>query len=156
MISRNPKNERNKRLYADFLKHADGKAEQTIRQIEKAIQRYEHYTEYADFASFNQQRARGFKEDLAAGDLAKATIFSTLTSLKRFFGWLAIQPGYKSKISLSDVEFLSLSEKDIRAAKAPADRAIPTLEQIDAETNPYMRNAMMARVKAATGFTEPT
>ena len=33
MICRNPKNERLKRQYADFLKHADGKAEQTIRQV---------------------------------------------------------------------------------------------------------------------------
>jgi integrase/recombinase XerD len=62
--------------------------------------------------------------------LAKATILSTITALKRFFGLLAVQPGYKSKINLSDIEFLSLSDKDIRAAKAPADRAIPTPEQV--------------------------
>lgn len=130
MIPRNPKNERLKRRYADFLKHADGKAEQTIRQIEKAIQRYEEFTGQADFGTFNQQRAKAFKEELAGQNLAKATILSTVTSLKRFFGWLAVQPGYRSKISPSDVEFLSLSDKDIRAAKAPADRAIPTLEQV--------------------------
>lgn len=158
MIARNPKNERIKRLYTDFLKHADGKAEQTVRQIEKAIQRYEHHTAYADFASFNQQRARGFKDGLAEGDLAKATIFSTLTSLKRFFGWLAIQPGYKSRISLSDVEFLSLSDKDIRAAKAPADRAIPTLEQLlhvvetmRADTAIAKRNRALIAFIALTG-----
>jgi integrase/recombinase XerD len=129
-LPRNPKNERMKRQYSDFLKHADGKAEQTIRQVDKAIQRYEVFTSQADFGSFNQQRARAFKEELAGQNLAKATILSTVTSLKRFFGWLAVQPGFKQKISLSDVEFLSLSDKDIRAAKAPADRAIPTLEQV--------------------------
>ena len=158
MIHRNPKNECLKRQYADFLKHADGKAEQTIRQIEKAIQRFEHYTAHADFASFNQQRARGFKEDLAGGDLAKATIFSTLTVLKRFFGWLAIQPGYKSRISMSEVEFLSLSERDIRAAKAPADRPIPTLEQVmyvikgmPSETAIERRNRALMALIAITG-----
>jgi hypothetical protein len=130
MMPRNPKNERLKRQYADFLKHADGKAEQTIRQVEKAIQRYEAFTGQADFGNFNQQRARSFKEELASQNLAKATILSTITALKRFFGWLAVQPGYKSKINLSDIEFLSLSDKDIRAANAPADRAIPTLEQV--------------------------
>jgi integrase/recombinase XerD len=130
MMPRNPKNERIKRQYADFLKHADGKAEQTIRQIEKAIQRYEVFSANADFGNFNQQRARAFKAELAGQNLAKATILATLTSLKRFFGWLAVQPGYRSKISPSDIEFLSLSDKDIRAAKAPADRAIPTLEQV--------------------------
>lgn len=130
MITRNLKNERIKRLYADFLKHADGKAEQTIRQIEKAIQRYETFTRHADFKTFDQQKAKDFKAELADRELAKATILWTVTALKRFFGWLAIQPGYKSKISPSDIEFLSLSEKDIRAAKAPADRAIPTPEQV--------------------------
>lgn len=130
MMNRNPKNEHVKRQYAVFLKHADGKAEQTIRQIEKAIQRYEAFTAHSDFSSFNQQQARNFKEALAGQNLAKASILSTVTSLKRFFGWLAREPGFRSKISLSDVEFLSLSDKDIRAAKAPADRPIPTLEQV--------------------------
>ena len=158
MILRNAKNEHIKRKYADYLKHADGKAEMTIRQVEKAIQRYELFTSQADFGSFNQQRARTFKEELAKQNLAKATIFSTITSLKRFFGWLAIQPGYKLKISLSDVEFLSLSEKDIRAAKAPADRSIPTLEQVlqVVENMPFdtpieKRNRALVAFTALTG-----
>ena len=44
--------------YADFLKHADGKDEQTIRQIEKAIQRFEAFTGYADFGAFDQFKAK--------------------------------------------------------------------------------------------------
>ncbi len=157
MIPRNPKNERLKRQYAEFLKHADGKAEQTIRQVEKAIQRYEVFTAQADFGTFNQQRAKAFKEELARQNLAKATILSTLTSLKRFFGWLAVQPGYKSKITLSDIEFLSLSDKDIRAAKAPADRAIPTLEQVlcVVETMPS-GTAIEKRNRALLAFTALT
>jgi site-specific recombinase XerD len=131
MKSCNPKNERVKRDYADYLRRADGKAEQTVRQIEKAILRYEDFTGFADFGTFNQQVARRFKEDLAKQDLAKATIFSTVTAVKRFFGWLAMQRGYKRKISLTDVDFLSLSGKDVRAAKAPADKIYPTLEQIE-------------------------
>jgi integrase/recombinase XerD len=158
MTPRNTKNERLKRQYSDFLKHADGKAEQTIRQVEKAIQRYEAFTAQADFVTFNQQRAKGFKEELAGQNLAKATILSTVTSLKRFFGWLAVQPGYKSKINLSDIEFLSLSDKDIRAAKAPADRAIPTLEQVlrvvqtmPAATATEKRNRALVAFIALTG-----
>ena len=118
MMPRNPKNERIKRQYSDFMKHADGKAEPTIRLIEKSIQRYEAFTGHVDFATFNQQRAKNFKDDLAGQNLAKATILSTVTDLKRFFGWLALVPGYKTKISKNDIEFLSLSEKDVRAAKS--------------------------------------
>jgi integrase/recombinase XerD len=130
MMPRNHKNECLKRKYADYLKQANGKAEQTIRQIEKSIHRYETFTNSDDFGTFNQVKAKGFKADLAAQNLAKATILSTVTDLKRFFGWLALETGYKSKIKLNEVEFLSLSEKDVRAAKAPANRPAPTLEQV--------------------------
>ena len=70
MITRNPKNERVKRIYSDFLKHSDGKAESTIRLAEKAIQRYEDFTGHADFRTFNQQKAKSFKANLADLELA--------------------------------------------------------------------------------------
>jgi integrase len=50
--------------------------------------------------------------------------------LKRFFIWLAGQPGYKSRISYSDAEYFNLSAKDARIAKAHRDARVPTLEQI--------------------------
>jgi len=131
MSKRNPKNERIKRQYAEFLKHADGKAEVTIRQVEKAIQRYENFTSSADFATFDKRRAREYKAHLVDRGLSKATMLSGVTALKRFFGWLAHQPGYKSRIAFTDIEYLNLADKDVRAAKAPAERAYPTIEQVE-------------------------
>ena len=90
MSKRHPKNERVKRLYWDFLRHASGRADGTIRQVEKAIQRYEEFTGKADFASFDQRRARTFKQHMAELKLSKATTLTTMTALKRFFGWLAL------------------------------------------------------------------
>jgi integrase len=55
---------------------------------------------------------------------------STLGALKAFFKWLALQPGYKAALSLSDIEFLNVSEKEVRAARSPRYRPSPTLEQI--------------------------
>lgn len=159
MTPRNPKNERIKRQYADFLMHSDGKAETTIRQIEKAIQRYESFTDYADFGTFNQRWAKGFKDSLACQKLAKATLFATVMFLKRFLTWLSREPSYRSRIGLNDIEFLSLSEKDIRAAKAPADRAIPTLVQVlqviegmPSGTAIEMRNRALIAFIAITGI----
>jgi hypothetical protein len=43
--------------------------------------------------------------------LSKATLYATVTALKRFFIWLAGQPGYKSRISYSDAEYFNLSAK---------------------------------------------
>jgi integrase len=159
MTPRNPKNERIKKQYAEYLKHAEGKSDPTIRQIEKAILRYEMFTKFGEFAKFDQRLAKAFKAHLADADLAKATILSTITALKRFFGWLAGQSGYKSKINLNDIEFLSLSEKEIRAAKAPAERAYPTLNQVAvvvsqmAQATPIeKRNRALIAFTALTGI----
>lgn len=45
---------------------------------------------------------------------------------------MALQPGFRSKIKATDADYLQLSEKDVRAAKAPADKSFPSLEQISA------------------------
>jgi integrase len=159
MIPRNPKNERIKKQYTEYLKHADGKSDPTIRQIEKAILRYETFAKFGDFTKFDQRLAKAFKAHLADADLAKATILSTITALKRFFGWLAGQSGYRSKINLNDIEFLSLSEKEIRAAKAPAERPYPTLNQVAtvvsrmAQATPIeKRNRALIAFTALTGI----
>ncbi len=126
----NAKNERIKRAYRIFLKEADGKAEGTIDQIMKAIERYEAFTSRADLATFDQRKAVRFKDHLAAQELAKATILATVKALKRFFGWLSHQSGYRSRIRRTDIEYLNLADRDVRAAKAPADRPAPSLDQV--------------------------
>ncbi len=133
----NPRNERVKRQYFRFLKEADQKSEDTIRSIELAILRFEKYTEFMDFARFNSDHAVSFKKHLANSKssttndpISKATVLATVSKLKRFFGWLACQPGFKSKISVTDIEYFNMSEKDVRAAKSPRFKGFPTIEQI--------------------------
>src|SRR5262245_19560419 len=133
----NPKNERVKKDYFRFLKEADRKAESTIDAVRKAISRYEAYTGLKDFATFNREQAVAFKKHLAktkaerSGEvLAKATLHATINSLKAFFKWLSCQPGYKSRINVTDIEYLNLSDKEMRAARQPALKHFPTLDQI--------------------------
>jgi integrase len=126
----NAKNERIKRFYRIFLKEADGKAEASIEQVMKAVERYETFTRKADFGTFDQRKAVRFKDHMASQELAKATIFSTVKALKRFFGWLGQQQGFRSRIRRTDIEYLNLADRDVRAAKSPSDRAVPTLEQV--------------------------
>jgi integrase len=137
MICHNPVNERIKRQYFAYLAEAQGHSEQTIDAVAKAIARFEAFTRYKDFKSFHIEQARAFKRDLAdqrgqrSGEpLSKATLYATLTALRRFFVWLAGQPGYKSRISYSDAEYFNLSAKDTRIAKATRPARVPTLEQI--------------------------
>jgi integrase len=131
MNCKNPKNERTKRGYFHHLKQALGRSEQTIRQISRSLARFEADTSVRDFKTFDQRQAVAFKEKLAKSGLAPATVHTTLSDLKLFFGWLALQSGFKRAIKLSDIDYLSLSEKAVRAATAPADKDFPTLPMIE-------------------------
>src|SRR5277367_4102447 len=137
MTSYNAANERMKRQYFAYLAEAQGHSEPTIDAVAKAIARFEAYTRYKDFKTFHIEQAKAFKRDLAeqrgqrSGEpLSKATLYATLTALKRFFVWLAGQPGYKSRIAYADAEYFNLSTKNVRIAKATRPARVPTLEQI--------------------------
>jgi site-specific recombinase XerD len=111
MRTHNPQNERIKRAYFTYLAEAKGFSEPTLDGIAKAMNRFESYTKFCDFKAFRIEQAKGFKANLAAqmssrtkDRLSKATLYATLSALKRFFIWLAGQPGYKFRISYSDAE----------------------------------------------------
>jgi integrase len=137
MKKHNPENERIKRSYFAFLKEAKRHSESTVDAAAKALNRFEVYTKFRDFKAFHFQQAIAFKRHLAeqkgqkSGEkLSKATLHATLTQLKRFFQWLAWQPGYKSRVQYFDAEYFNLSDKDIRIATAKRQQRVPTLEQI--------------------------
>jgi len=108
-----------------------------VDAVAKALARFEADTRYRDFKLFRVEQAVAFKKRLAeqdslttGGKLSKATLHATLAHLKRFFEWLAGQPGYKSQLQHSDAEYFDLSLKDARVATARREKPVPTLEQI--------------------------
>jgi integrase len=137
MTKHSPENERIKRQYFAYLKEAKRHSEPTVDAAAKALHRFEEYTGYRDFKAFHFEQAIAFKRHLAeqngqqSGEkLSKATLYATLTQLKRFFQWLAWQPGYKSRFQYSDAEYFNLSDKDTRIATARREQRAPTVEQI--------------------------
>lgn len=135
----NPQNERIKREYLRYQREALGKSEATLDGIRKALCRFEEYAAARDFKSFHREQAIGFKENLAeqtgvrSGEVLSCTTQrTTLAALKEFFIWLSWQPGFKSAIRRSDIEYFSLSMKDAATAKAHKLRDFPSLEQIRA------------------------
>jgi Phage integrase, N-terminal SAM-like domain len=115
MKTHNPQNERIKRAYFTYLAEAKGFSEATLDGVAKALNRFETYTKFRDFKAFHIEQAKGFKASLSEQTsvrtkdrLSKATLYATLSALKRFFVWLAGQPGYKSRISYSDAEYFNL------------------------------------------------
>lgn len=137
MKKHHPANERIKRQYFRFLKDAKGHSEATVDAAAMALSRFEAYTRHRDFKSFHFEQAIGFKKHLAGQKnqrtgkpLSKATLHATLTQLKRFFQWLAREPGYKSRLHYANAEYFNLSDKETRIATAKREQKFPTLEQV--------------------------
>jgi len=110
-----PDNERIKRQYLTFLKEAKRQSESSVDAVAKALNRFEVYTKHRNFKAFHFHQAVAFKNHLAeqkgrrsGKKLSKATLNTTLAHLKRFFQWLAGQPGYKSRFQYSDAEYFNL------------------------------------------------
>jgi integrase len=137
MHKHNAKNERIKREYFAYLREAKRQSEASVDATAAALARFEARTRHRDFKTFHHQQAVAFKLHLAGqdsrateGKLSKATQYATLSHLKRFFQWLAGQPGYKSSVQYSDADYFNLPEKDSRVATARRERPSPTLEQV--------------------------
>ncbi len=137
MAENNANNERIKRQYFVFLKEAKRHSEATVDAVAKSLSRFEADTKFRDFKTFHSEQAVAFKRHLAEQNsvvtgekLSKATLHATLADLKRFFQWLAGQPGYKSKFSYSDADYFNLSDKDTRIATARREKNFPIIEQV--------------------------
>lgn len=161
MKTHNAENERIKRRYFAYLKEAMRQSEQTLDAVAKSLARFEDYTKYKDFKAFHYQQAVAFKGHLAeqkseasGKKLSKATLHATLANLKRFFHWLAGQPGYKSRFQYSDADYFNLSEKDVRVATAKREQKAPTLEQVKhVIANMPVEGEVARRNRALVAFT---
>ena len=136
MTKHNEDNERIKRKYFAYLKGPMRNSEATVDAVAKALARFENHTKHKDFKAFRSDQATAFQKHLAeqkgqlSGEkLSKATLHATLTQLKRFFQWLAMETGYKSRIH-NDADYFNLSDKDTRIATAQREQKAPTLEQV--------------------------
>lgn len=137
MTKVHPGNARAKRKYFVYLKDACGLSEASVASVAKALDRFEQYTHGKDFGAYHYEQARAFKRHLASQlaertkkPISVATQVSTLTELRKFFRWLAGQPGYRSRLTYADADYFNPSEKDSRIAKAERSRPCPTIEQI--------------------------
>jgi integrase len=137
MSKRTSDNLRIKRKYLVWLREAKGLSEASIDKAAAAISTYEAFLAGKDFRVFHSERARCFKRRLASqknlrtgAKISQASINGTLCSVKAFFGWLADQPGYKSKISHSDTDYLSPDRKSEAARRANCWKPHPSPEQV--------------------------
>lgn len=133
----NAKNEKVKHNYYKYVRGAKGFSDKTLDCIQKSIYRYEEFSNFEDFALFSSDRAEKYRKWLENkphnnknGTISLTTVYHYLRHLKNFYIWLSSQPGYKSKITLTDVEYLKLDNKKSKIATAPKREKYPTLEQV--------------------------
>lgn len=123
-------NEQMKRKYETYLTHSKGLGDDSIKVARRALARYDAFTKHADYKTFNAQKAIDFKVYLQAQKLAKTTHANCIKQMKQFFEWLAVQPGYKSKIKRDAVDYLNLSHKEKQLLKTGKVEHLPTLENV--------------------------
>ncbi|MEZ5358278.1 MAG: site-specific integrase [Candidatus Zixiibacteriota bacterium] len=154
----NIKNEKIKRRYFHRMREAEGLAKATICKIEKSILLYEEFTSREDFGLFNPKRATTFKEWINARKYKRkpvsvTTIYHHIRNLKAFFTWLSGQTGFKSKISLDSISYLTLDRKTVRAATSPVLTRFPTLAYVRKLADSIeIRNPIHNRDRALISF----
>ena len=136
MATYHPENERMKTKYFSYEKEANRKSPKTIENMRKAIIRYEEFTKYESFKTFNHKKAMEFRAHLLktknkhGQPLSASTIAHTLSPLQDFLKWLAAQIGYKTQIRYHDMEYLNLSENDRHKIQPNTLKEYPSEEQI--------------------------
>ena len=121
MAKFNAENERIKRKYLEWQKEAKGKSDSTITNIRDHIYAYEEFTKFKSFKQFNKNDAIEFKKYIMHKKskrsqelVSKTYLLHALKNLNDFFTWLYTQPGYKKRIDVTQIAYLSLSERTFR------------------------------------------
>jgi site-specific recombinase XerD len=131
----NALNEKTKRRYFTILRGAKGYSESTIAAIERALHLFEQSTDFQDFKTFSERQATRFKSWLGertnrGRKLSTTSQYHHLRHVRAFFAWLSTQPGFRSRINLDAVSFLTLDRRSQKEALAVKPRKFPSLEQV--------------------------
>lgn len=136
-MKRNAENERIKHRFFAYLCGPLQLDEQSIDAAAAALDRFEEANDRRDFKSFRPEQADAFQRALLrqrnarTGEaLGKGSLVSILRELKRFFFWLADQPGYKRNLRHDWAEHFNPPRKALEVAHARREPRVPTLKQI--------------------------
>ena len=130
------KNERAKREYLTWRKHAGRLSDKSRDKEAAALNRFDEWNGYKDFAKFHIEQAIGFcgmleseVNERTGEPLSASTRRAILAPLRSFIIWLADKPGYRSRIRMQDAEYFNLSRHDEEIARHSEPRRVPTPEQ---------------------------
>ncbi len=137
MAKHNSDNLRIKRKFLVWRKDSKGLTDASVDKSAAAVSVYEAFLNGKDFRSFHSERARSFKRYLSSlqnqrngSKLSDVSINGTLREVSAFLNWLADQPGYKSKITRSDIAYLSPDRKSDNARRTSCWKPHPSPGQV--------------------------
>jgi integrase len=133
----NPANERLKHRYFSWLRNAKQLGDHSVSQVAMALDRFEDYTHRRSFVEFHTGQADGFRKylDTQSGKrsgtrLSRATVTSTLYSLRDFTRWLVEQKGFRNRLVKTDADYFNPSRRDEAISRAPRRMLVPTIAQV--------------------------
>lgn len=131
----NENNERLKRRFLEYRKHARQLSEPSLDRDIAALERFDVWNGRKDFARFRIQQAMDFRAHLekakaATGKpLGKSTMKAILATMREFIRWLSQQEGFRGRIKASDADYFNLSRRDEAEARAAPVRQAPSVNQ---------------------------
>ncbi len=160
MTKTNYKNEQIKRDFFHNLKGAKGFTDSSIDSFAEAVALWETFSNHEDFSNFNKTKAVNFiswikvkETKTKAGTLTLSTQYNYVRRIKKFFNWLTEQPGYRNKTFRNDIEFLRLSNTDVRIATSGTTKPMPNLEDVKKIiTNIVIKDEIDMRDRAMISF----
>lgn len=118
----NTDNEKMKYKYRIYLAHVEGRDKKTWLQVIRHITKFEKFTEYKEFQKNDQSIIHNYIESMLASDVGISFADHNVKALRRFYQWLSMQKGYRSKIDPNLANFFQLSVNQRRIARAPSYR----------------------------------
>ncbi|MCH2164229.1 MAG: tyrosine-type recombinase/integrase [Marinovum sp.] len=159
------KNERTKRHFMDFRKHAKQLSEKTLDREISHLETFDVWNERKDFAKFQIAWAMGFRTHLETAKgargkpLSKSTRRAMMATMREFVLWLSQQDGYRRRIKASDADYFRLSLRDEAEARAAPERPAPSITQakralskMPSETPRQMRDKALFGLLCLTGI----
>lgn len=158
------KNAKAVRIYIEYLRNAKRRSESTITAVERALTTFEQGIKGADFADFNRRIAMTFTEWLeeegrtGSGTSAKQ-MYSVLRHVRAFLLWLAFRPGYKSRIAVDDIEYLSMDRQKLQEARATnlvdwpsKEHVLKLVDSIEGQSELAMRDRALISLLFLSGM----
>ena len=131
----NEPNERIKRRFLEYRKHAGRLSDKTLDKELATLERFDVWNGCTDFARFHIEWAMGFRTHLeeaksATGKpLGKSTTRAIMATMREFTLWLSQQDGFRKRIEPADADYFNLSRRDEAEARAAPARPAPSIKQ---------------------------